>query len=91
MDCGVRIAHQELPPKVVDRHEPFVQEPFGGHREVLIIDGVRHQDRTAIAFHRGRMLESTSSSDLRPTYRPCRPIAAGLDRVSRVRPFDADR
>jgi hypothetical protein len=84
MDRGVRIADLELPPKVVDRQEPFVEEPFGGHREVPIIDWISDQNRTAIALHQARMLQSTSSSDLRPTYRPCRPIAAGMDRASRV-------
>jgi len=51
MDRGVRIRDRELSPEVVDQQESVVEETFGSHRKVPVIDWVGYQDGSQMVRH----------------------------------------
>ena len=75
MDGGIRIGDSELSAEVVDREESVVEETFGSHRKVPIIDWVGNQDGSRIVRHSESMSQPPRSAGLRSARRDCSGIA----------------
>jgi len=55
MDGGIGISEPELIAEVVDREEPFIQQPFRSSREVTVVNRIRNEDWPLRLHHPVRM------------------------------------